>query len=272
MNTFREQLTETVHFIKEQGVGTADFGLVLGSGLGELADEIENPIVIDYAQIPHFPESTVVGHDGKLIYGTLSGKKVLALKGRFHFYEGHSIQTVVYPVNVMSELGVHSLIVTNACGGVNETFQPGDLMLIDDHINYMGVNPLIGPNDDISGPRFPDMSHAYSKTYQEIAEQVAKQQDMKLKHGVYMGFSGPTYETPAEIKMARVLGADAVGMSTVPEVIMAVHNGMDILGVSCITNLAAGMQANLNHEEVVDTTERVKANFKLLIKETLRFI
>ncbi|WP_301358511.1 purine-nucleoside phosphorylase [Enterococcus spodopteracolus] len=267
-----EMLQETTAFIKSKGVGTIDFGMILGSGLGELAEEIEEAIVIPYDKIPFFPTSTVVGHAGQLVYGTLSGKKVLAMQGRFHFYEGHSIQTVTYPVRVMAALGAHSVVVTNACGGVNESFAPGDLMLITDHINFTGQNPLIGPNDEEMGPRFPDMSEAYTKAYREMAKAAATSLDVELKEGVYMGYSGPTYETPAEIRMSRVMGADAVGMSTVPEVIVAAHSGLKVLGISCITNLAAGMQANLNHEEVVETTERVKQTFKSLIKETLSLL
>ena len=269
MTKLSEMLQETTQFIQSQGVETVEFGMILDSGLGELADEIEDAIVIPYDQIPFFPTSTVVGHAGQLVYGTLSGKKVLAMQGRLHFYEGHSMQTVTYPVRVMAALGAHSVIVTNACGGVNESFVPGDLMLITDHINFTGQNPLIGPNDETMGPRFPDMSEAYTTTYRRVAKEAATKLGLTLKEGVYMGYSGPTYETPAEIRMSRVMGADAVGMSTVPEVIVAAHNGLKVLGISCITNLAAGMQANLIHEEVVETTERVKQSFKSLIKETL---
>ena len=269
MTQLSEMLQETTQFILEKGVKEIDFGLILGSGLGELAEEIEEAIVIPYDQIPFFPTSTVVGHAGQLVYGTLSGKKVLAMQGRFHFYEGHSMQTVTYPVRVMAALKAHSVIVTNASGGVNESFVPGDLMLITYHINFTGQNPLIGPNEDEIGPRFPDMSEAYTLTYREVAKEAASQLDLTLKEGVYMGYSGPTYETPAEIRMSRTMGADAVGMSTVPEVIVAAHSGLKVLGISCITNLAAGMQANLNHEEVVETTQRVKQSFKALIKEVL---
>ena len=269
MTQLSEMLQDTTQFILEKGVKEIDFGLILGSGLGELAEEIEEAIVIPYDQIPFFPTSTVVGHAGQLVYGTLSGKKVLAMQGRFHFYEGHSMQTVTYPVRVMAALKAHSVIVTNASGGVNESFVPGDLMLITDHINFTGQNPLIGPNEDEIGPRFPDMSEAYTLTYREVAKEAASQLDLTLKEGVYMGYSGPTYETPAEIRMSRTMGADAVGMSTVPEVIVAAHSGLKVLGISCITNLAAGMQANLNHEEVVETTQRVKQSFKALIKEVL---
>ncbi|KAF1298422.1 purine-nucleoside phosphorylase [Enterococcus sp. JM4C] len=269
MKTLSEKLQETTSFLKDKGIGEVEFGLILGSGLGELADEIEDAIAIAYEEIPNFPVSTVAGHAGKLVYGTLSGKKVLALQGRFHYYEGYSMATVTYPVRVMAALKAHSVVVTNACGGVNKTFAPGDLMLITDHLNFMGTNPLIGANEENLGPRFPDMSQAYTLDYREKARAVAQAKGIHMKEGVYMGFTGPTYETPAEIHMARTLGADVVGMSTVPEVIVAVHNGLKVLGISCITNLAAGMQANLNHAEVVETTERVKAEFKALIKETL---
>ncbi|WP_313466971.1 purine-nucleoside phosphorylase [Carnobacterium sp.] len=267
--TLREKIQQAALFIKEQGIQTLEFGLILGSGLGELADEIENPIIISYGDIPHFPVSTVTGHAGQLVYGKLSGKYVLAMQGRFHYYEGYSLQEVTFPIRVMKELGVHSLIVTNAAGGINTQFTQGELMMITDQINYTGANPLMGPNDESLGVRFTDMSEPYDKAYQETAREVAVQMALDLKEGVYIGFSGPTYETPAEIKMARLLGADAVGMSTVPEVIVAKHAGLRVLGVSCITNLAAGMQASLNHEEVVETTERVKVTFKLFIKNIL---
>lgn len=269
MTKLSERLKETTAFLKAKGVGSVDFGLILGSGLGELADEVEHAVAIPFSEIPHFAVSTVVGHAGQLVYGTLAGKKVVALQGRFHYYEGHSMQKVTYPVRVMAALGAHSIVVTNAAGGVNVNFTPGNLMLITDHINFTGDNPLIGENEDEMGPRFPDMSHAYTPAYCETAKKVADKLSMPLQEGVYMGFSGPTYETPAEIRMARVMGADAVGMSTVAEVIVAAHSGMKVLGLSCITNLAAGMQSSLNHEEVVETTERVKAQFKELVKATL---
>lgn len=269
MTNLKRQLEETLTFLREKGIGTVAFGLILGSGLGELATEIQEAVVIPFAEIPHFPQSGVAGHAGQLVYGQLSGKKVLAMQGRFHYYEGYDMQTVTYPVRVMAALDAHSLIVTNAAGGVNQQFTPGNLMLITDHINFTGTNPLIGKNEDAFGPRFPDMSHAYTPAYMAIAKQIANKNQVTLQEGVYMGFSGPTYETPAEIQMARTLGADAVGMSTVSEVIVAVHSGLKVLGISCITNLAAGMQQNLDHQEVVATTERVKAQFKTLVKETL---
>lgn len=268
----QERLKETTLYLHEQGVREVDFGLILGSGLGDLADEIEDAIVMNYHDILHFPISTVAGHAGKLVYGTLSGKKVLAMQGRFHYYEGNTMETVTYPVRVMKALGAHSLLVTNAAGGVNLEFQQGELMIIQDHINFMGNHPLIGPNEAELGPRFPDMSHAYDEEYRQKAHQAADALGIKVQEGVYMAFSGPSYETPAEIRMARTMGADAVGMSTVPEVIVANHCGMRVLGISCITNLAAGMQANLNHEEVVETTNRVKQAFQQLIKKTLEYL
>ena len=265
--TMMDKIKETVVFLQEQGVKEVDFGLILGSGLGELADEISNPVVIDYADIPNWGKSTVAGHAGKLVYGTLSGKKVLALQGRFHFYEGNPLDVVTFPVRVMAELDATGIVVTNAAGGV--THGPGTLMLINDHINFTGQNPLIGENLDAYGPRFPDMSSAYDKAYQATAKVVADRVGIDLQEGVYMGFTGPTYETPAEIRFAETIGADAVGMSTVPEVIIAVHSGLHVLGISAITNHAAGKQAELNHEEVVEVTTRIKETFKTLIKEIL---
>ncbi|AOA02835.1 MAG: purine-nucleoside phosphorylase [Carnobacterium sp.] len=272
MEKLQEKIKQAASFIREKGVGEIEIGLILGSGLGELGDEVENAIQIPYETIPNFPTSTVEGHAGQLVYGTLGGKKVLAMQGRFHYYEGYSLEMVTFPVRVMKALGIHSVIVTNAAGGLNLDFTPGELMLITDQINFTGVNPLIGPNDNEMGVRFTDMSQAYDKEYQEIVRNVAKEMNLDLKEGVYMGFTGPTYETPAEIKMARVIGADAVGMSTVPEVIVARHSGLRVIGVSCITNLAAGMQASLNHAEVVETTERVKESFKTLVKNILASI
>ena len=265
--TMMDKIKETVVFLQEQGVKEVDFGLILGSGLGELADEISNPVVIDYADIPNWGKSTVAGHAGKLVYGTLSGKKVLALQGRFHFYEGNPLDVVTFPVRVMAELDATGIVVTNAAGGV--THGPGTLMLINDHINFTGQNPLIGENLDAYGPRFPDMSSAYDKAYQATAKVVADRVGIDLQEGVYMGFTGPTYETPAEIRFAETIGADAVGMSTVPEVIIAVHSGLRVLGISAITNHAAGKQAELNHEEGGEVTTRIKETFKTLIKEIL---
>ncbi|MFJ7828672.1 purine-nucleoside phosphorylase [Peribacillus sp. NPDC097206] len=258
-------------FIKNKVEGTPDIGLILGSGLGVLADEIENPIIIPYHEIPEFPVSTVEGHAGQLVIGNLSGKQVVAMQGRFHFYEGYSMEKVTFPVRVMKLLGVETLIVTNAAGSVNESYAPGDLMIITDHINLMGTNPLIGANEDRFGPRFPDMSEAYNKELRAKAKTIASTLGLDVKEGVYIGNSGPTYETPAEVRMARVLGGDAVGMSTVPEVIVARHCGMKVLGISCLTNMASGiLDQPLSHVEVIETTEKVKSSFLEFVKSIVK--
>ncbi len=267
-----EQAREAANYIKEQGVNEVEVGLILGSGLGELADEITERIVIPYTDIPSFPISTVDGHKGQLVYGMLGGKKVLALQGRFHYYEGYSMDTVTFPVRVMSALDTESLIVTNAAGGVNESFTPGDLMLITDHINFFGTNPLIGQNDPKFGPRFPDLSVAYDTEYRQHAEEVAEELEIDLKQGVYFGMTGPTYETPTEIKMIRTLGGDSVGMSTVPEVIVARHAGIRVVGISAITNYAAGMGKELNHEDVIEVSAQIRVTFKEFITNLLEKI
>ena len=260
---------EAAQYIKEQGVEDLEVGLILGSGLGELADEIEDRVVIQYTDIPSFPVSTVEGHAGQLVCGTLGGKKVVALQGRFHYYEGYSMEVVTFPVRVMNELGVDSLVVTNAAGGVNPDFTPGDLMMIKDHINFFGTHPLIGRNDEEQGPRFPDLSFAYDLDYQELIKEAATELDLPLKEGVYFGMTGPTYETPAEIRMVSTLGGDSVGMSTVPEVIVARHAGIRVAGISCITNLAAGLGGELNHEDVIEVSTRIRSSFKSLIVSLL---
>lgn len=265
-HTFLEKIERAADYLREKGVEQPSVGLILGSGLGELATEAEEAIAIPYEDIPGFPVSTVEGHAGQLVYGSLSGKKVLAMQGRFHYYEGYSMKDVTFPVRVMKALGVESLIVTNAAGGTNPDFNPGDLMIIKDQINYTGDNPLFGPNESSLGERFVDMTNAFDADYQTLIHEAANELDISMQEGVYFGFSGPTYETPAEIKMVQVLGGDAVGMSTVPEVIVARHAGLRVAGITCITNLAAGMQASLNHEEVVETTTRVKSTFKALVK------
>ncbi|OIJ15940.1 purine-nucleoside phosphorylase [Anaerobacillus arseniciselenatis] len=264
-------MNNTVAYLREKLSFQPEIGLILGSGLGVLADEIENPLRIPYNEIPDFPVSTVEGHEGELVIGTLKGKNVITMKGRFHFYEGYSLEKVTFPVRVMKELGVKSLIVTNAAGGVNESFTPGDLMIINDHINNTGTNPLIGPNDPKQGVRFPDMSTAYSKRYIELAKSVAEKINIPLQEGVYVGNTGPSYETPAEIRMLRTIGGDAVGMSTVPEVIVARHSDIEVLGISCISNMAAGiLDQPLTHDEVMETTEKVKANFLTFVKEIVK--
>lgn len=262
-----EKIMETKNFLVEKGLTEPEFGLILGSGLGELAEEVENAIIIDYSDIPNWGKSTVVGHAGKLVYGDLAGRKVLALQGRFHFYEGNPMEVVTFPVRVMKALGCQGAIVTNAAGGIG--YGPGTLMAITDHINMTGQNPLIGQNLDEFGPRFPDMSDAYTAEYRDTAHKVAEKIGIKLDEGVYLGVSGPCYETPAEIRAFQTLGADAVGMSTVPEVIVAAHSGLKVLGISAITNFAAGFQSELNHEEVVAVTQQIKEDFKRLVKDIL---
>ncbi|WP_422387422.1 purine-nucleoside phosphorylase [Alkalicoccus halolimnae] len=244
-----------------------EIGLILGSGLGVLGDEITSPEVIKYEDIPGFPSSTVAGHKGQLVIGELEGKTVAAMQGRFHYYEGYDMDLVTLPIRVMKAVGIDTLIVTNAAGGINEEFSPGNLMLIEDHINQFGTNPLIGPNDEELGVRFPDMSQAYSKELLKIASETAKERDISVQRGVYVGTTGPSYETPAEVRMLRILGGDAVGMSTVPEVIAARHSEMNVLGISCISNMAAGiLDQPLAHSEVIETTERVKIDFLALVK------
>lgn len=268
MNTTNVKLTEAISFLQDKLAGfQPEIGLVLGSGLGALGDEVENPIVVPYEEIPNFPKSTVEGHAGQMVMGTLKGRKVLVMQGRFHYYEGYSIQDVTLPVKVMKKLGIDQLIVTNAAGGINRNFQPGDLMLITDHINLTGNNPLLGPNDDELGPRFADMSEAYNKKLREVAVSVAAEQSLTLQQGVYVGLTGPTYETPAEIRYLGIIGGDAVGMSTVPEVIVANYLGMKVLGISCISNMAAGiLDRKLDHSEVMETAEKVKGHFLQLVK------
>ncbi|GAA0296666.1 purine-nucleoside phosphorylase [Gracilibacillus halotolerans] len=262
------KIKNAAEFLMNEWNDTPDIALILGSGLGVIADEIESPIAIRYEDIPEFPVSTVEGHQGKLVFGKLNNKKVVAMQGRFHFYEGYTMQEVTFPVRVMQYIGIKNLIVTNAAGGVNEEFSPGDLMIITDHINQMGDNPLIGRNDSALGVRFPDMSNAYSTNLVTHALRCAEQLNLKVKQGVYAANTGPAYETPAEVRMLRTLGADAVGMSTVPEVIVANHGGMDVLGISCISNMAAGiLDEPLSHTEVIETTEKVKVDFIQLIKK-----
>lgn len=246
-------------------------GLILGSGLGVLADDIQDPVVVPYRDIPGFPVSTVAGHKGQFVFGQLKGVPVAAMQGRFHFYEGYSLREVGFPVRVMKRLGMETMIVTNAAGGVNIDFEPGDLMLIRDHINWLFANPLIGPNDESVGVRFPDMSEPYSERLQQVAREAGKEAGISLREGIYLATSGPSYETPAEIRMMRKLGADAVGMSTVPEVIAARHAGIEVLGISCIANAGAGiLDVPLTHDEVIETTERIRSDFLKLIKTILR--
>jgi len=240
-------------------------GVILGSGLGWFADTLEHRTETPYSQIPGWPASTALGHAGKLVTGRLDGTDVVVAAGRAHLYEGYTAQQEAYPIRELAWRGVTSLIVTNASGGINLKYQPGDLVLISDHINLMGVNPLTGPNDESFGPRFPDMSEAYSREYREIARQFGS-----FEEGVYAALPGPSYETPAEIRYLRTIGADLVGMSTVPEVIAANHLGIKVLGISCVTNMAAGiLPQKLTHREVMDTGERVKDTLAALLRAVI---
>ncbi|WP_332692890.1 purine-nucleoside phosphorylase [Halalkalibacter lacteus] len=267
------KMKESANFIHNLITEQPTVGLILGSGLGELADEIENPTKIKYSEIPHFPVSTVEGHAGQLVIGQLHGKQVVAMQGRFHYYEGYSMQEVTFPVRVMKQLGVEAIVVTNACGGMNSSFKPGDLMIIEDHLNMTGVNPLIGPNEKELGPRFPDMSAAYTPELVSFVEETAKKLDISIQKGVYAGITGPTYMTPAELKMLRLVGGDAVGMSTVPEVIVASHMAMKVIGISCITDMAIGEDLEpLTHDQVVEVANRTKPQFMRLVKEVVSIL
>lgn len=268
MSEVMKRLHEAADFVKQKiGDEPVTIGMILGSGLGELANELEDSIAVPYAKIPHFPVSTVPGHAGRLVAGKLGGKRVLVMQGRFHYYEGYGMDTVAFPVQMMRVLGIKNLLVTNAAGCVNTAWQPGNLMLISDHIKLIPENPLRGTNIPELGDRFFDMSTAYSRQLRAMAREQASKLGILVREGVYQLFTGPSFETPAEVRFARSCGADAVGMSTVPEVIAARHAGMEVLGISCLTNMAAGiLNQPLNHEEVLETGERVKATFSALVK------
>ena len=263
-------INNTANFIKEKTNFSPEIGIILGTGLGGLVNEIEADHILSYEEIPNFPVSTVEGHSGKLIFGTLGGKKVIALQGRFHFYEGYSMNEVVFPVRVMKYLGIKKLIVSNACGGVNPSFEIGDIMVITDHINLFPTNPLIGPNINELGPRFPDMSEAYSKKLILLAEEIAHENKIDLVRGVYAGLTGPTLETPAEYFYTRAIGADAVGMSTVPEVIAARHMSIPCFGFSVITDLGVpGRIVEVTHEEVQKVAAKAEKKLTVIIKKML---
>ncbi|HMU07949.1 MAG TPA: purine-nucleoside phosphorylase [Kaistella sp.] len=262
-----EKIKETAHFIKNIIKETPDFAIVLGSGLGKLQKEVEPIHVLEYQDIPNFPQTTVVGHGGKLIYGILEGKKVLMMSGRFHYYEGHDIKTVVFPFRVFHLLGIKNLIVSNASGGVNPNFRVADIMLIDDHINMMPEHPLRGKNLDELGPRFVDMSEPYNKKMLEVAENFAKENNIPVHKGCYVALQGPTFETPAEYGMIRAIGGDAVGMSTVPEVIVAKHQGMDCFGISIITDVGGpDIAFAVSHEEVLEAANKAMPNVIKVVK------
>ena len=276
--SYAEQINQAAVFIRSRIGGRLPvIGLVLGSGLGDLADDVQDAVSIDFGDVPHFPVSTVEGHAGRFVVGQLEGKTVIVMQGRFHYYEGYPMRKVAAPIYVMHKLGVQSVVITNAAGGMNRAFRPGDLMLICDHINMTGDNPLIGKNDLELGPRFPDMSEAYNKSYRELAHRISshiRDDDgvpLELQEGVYCGISGPSYMTPAELTMLAMLGGDAVGMSTVAEVIAARHCGMKVLGISCITDMAIGEELEpLTHEQVMETANRTKPKFASLVKSFIR--
>jgi purine-nucleoside phosphorylase len=265
--TIFEKSAEAAAFLRSRMSTVPDVAVILGSGLGDFADGLADAVVVPYNTIPHWPAATVVGHAGKLVVGEVAGRPVIALAGRAHFYEGHPMSVVTFATRVLGQLGVKSLIITNAAGGINRRFSTGALMVIDDHINLMGTNPLVGPNDEQFGPRFPDMSEVYSSRLRSIADEVAGAMGLLVEHGVYVAVHGPSYETPAEIRAFRTLGADAVGMSTACEAIVARHMGIEVLGISCITNPAAGVvDQPLVHDEVMETARRVRGGFIALLE------
>jgi purine-nucleoside phosphorylase len=270
MSGLYDDVQYTAAAIRAKLPGTPQVGLILGSGLGGYADKLDGARALDYAEIPGFPRSHVIGHKGRLVTGTRAGARCIAMQGRVHMYEGHTAATVSFPARVLIALGAKTLIITNAAGGLNPAWQPGTLMLIRDHIDMLRDHPLRGPNDDRLGPRFPDMTHAYPRELRALVKQAAAAKGIPLEEGVYVAMPGPTYETPAEVKMLQTLGADATGMSTVPEVIVARHMGARVIGISCITNQAAGITgAELSHAEVTETANRVRATFETLLDTIL---
>ena len=264
---------ETKEFLESKLAGfKPDAAVIVGTGLGGIAKDVAKPIVISFTDIPHFPKPTVAGHAGQMIFGELAGRKLMVLSGRFHYYEGRTLAEIVYPVNVVDALGVKVLIVTNAAGGINPQFNPGDLMIIEDHVNLMGVNPLLGMNDN-GGVKFVDMSQAYSGRLREKLDAAAEKLQMMVRHGVYLATTGPNYETPAEIKAFAWLGADAVGMSTVPEVIIARYHNIEVAGISCISNLAAGITSKkLSHEEVLEISKASQDKLGKLLTEFVNLL
>ncbi len=268
-----ETIKETSDFLRDLADSDTRIAIILGTGLGGLVNDIKIKRKINYRDIPNFPVSTVAGHNGELIIGLLSGKPVLAMQGRFHYYEGYSLKEVTFPVRVMHEMGINTLFVSNASGGLNPGFKVGDIMMINDHINMFGSSPLIGPNLDELGPRFPDMINAYDPLLRKKAQQIAGAHGIELKEGIYVGVSGPTYETPAEYKMYRLLGGDAIGMSTVPEVIVARHMRMRVFGISVITDSGVpGQIVEVTHEKVQDVAKKAESKVSLIIKELIASI
>lgn len=270
MNTF-QKLVEATSFLKPFAINNPTVAVVLGSGLGNFAKELHVENEIEYDDIPHFPVSTVEGHHGKLIFGSIAGKSIIAMAGRFHFYEGYSAEEVVFPIRVMKMLGVETLLISNAAGGVNTSFKVGDLMIITDHISFATKNPLIGQNDDRLGPRFPDMSEPYKKELIAKGKEIAKQQGVDVKEGIYFGVTGPTFETRAEYKMIHLLGGDAVGMSTVQEVITAVHCGMSVFAMSVITDIGIREEDNIiTHKEVLEAAHKAEPLFSNIFRELIK--
>jgi purine-nucleoside phosphorylase len=267
---YYDRVAEAAAWLRARLPEPPSAAVVLGSGLGAFAGRVADPWHADYGDVPHWPPASVVGHAGRLVTGTVSGRTVAALSGRAHFYEGHDLRTVTFATRVLGLLGVKVLVLTNAAGGINTSFTQGALMIVDDHINLMGGNPLVGPNDDRFGPRFPDMTEVYSRRLRQTADEAAAAAGIPVAHGVYAALHGPSYETPAEIRYLRAIGADAVGMSTVPEAIVARHMGMEVLGISCITNMAAGVLPRpLDHGDVMATAARVGGQFTTLLEGTL---
>jgi purine-nucleoside phosphorylase len=265
--SYFDQVTEAAEWLRGHGFGSADVAVVLGSGLGDFAEGLADAFAISYGDIPHWPAASILGHAGRLVGGIVHGRRVLALSGRAHFYEGHPLMTVAFAARVVGALGVPRIILTNAAGGINTKFAQGALMIIDDHINLLGSNPLVGANEERFGVRFPDMTEVYSRRLRGIADEASRAIGLPIEHGIYIAVPGPSFETPAEIRAFRTLGADAVGMSTVPEAIVARHMGVEVLGLSCITNMAAGILPQpLHHDEVMETTRRVRGQFIALLE------
>jgi purine-nucleoside phosphorylase len=268
--TLYERAEHAARFVRSRADVDVRVALVLGSGLGAFADDLEDAAAVPYDEIPGFARPTVEGHAGRLVVGRVGGVGVAAMQGRFHFYEGYALEEVTFPVRVLSLLGAKSLVLTNAAGGLNNSYEQGSLVLISDHLNLMGTNPLLGRNDPRFGARFPDMTEVYDREYQDAAITEAREMGLELRRGIYAALTGPSYETPAEIRMLRLLGADAVGMSTVPEAIVARQMGLRVLGLSCITNMAAGvLDKPINHEEVIETGERVRETFAELLRRVI---
>ncbi|UCE05974.1 MAG: purine-nucleoside phosphorylase [bacterium] len=273
MSFLRKKIQETVAFLRTKTNAQPGIGIILGTGLGALVEDIDIETSISYGEIPNFAVSTVEFHEGKLIFGKLCGKSIVAMQGRFHYYEGYTMQQITFPVRVMKFLGVHTLLVSNACGGINADMKPGDIMLITDHINLFGDNPLVGENDDTLGPRFPDMSEPYSRDLIKLAEEIAKEENLEVKKGVYAAMTGPNLETAAEYRFLRTIGADVVGMSTIPEDIVAIHSGMKVLGFSVITDACVPEELKpANVPEIIRIAKEAEPKLTLLIKKVVEKI